>query len=525
MNKNTGLTTNSFQYMPFLQTHPARLAGIATLFQLNPPNPQQARVLEIGCASGGNLIPLALYYPQMRITGIDNRHALIEEGTNLIKRLGLENIRLTQLNLSEIEQPIGLFDYIICHGLYSCLPVEEQAIILQICRENLAENGVAYISYHTYPGWKTHELVRDAMQFHTRHFHTLAEKLPQGLAMLELMKSANPSDSTYYQLLDSSYQQLQVEDNPYLQATYFDVQQQPCYFQDFATKAAEHDLIYLGEANFAQMYAQHLNAQLHQQLNHLCENNQIILEQYLDFLNNRSFRQTLLCHKEQAANINRNSQDDSLLTLDYYSTFAVTTESASANPTEEHIFFTEDGHDITTHNATQYWTLKTLQRNQPNHINGKSLQRVVEKVADDFDVEIFFSLIKELLTHGILIPTLGLPKVKLNKAMPSFPKLPQKMLEYGLESGHLVSIYHTQANIYNDIVLQVIAPFFDGEHNLDKLSAELIKQVKTGEIVFKYNNSGEVIKEANDLAQAAREHCKNVIAILNKHGFFTSSSS
>ncbi|MFM8930594.1 MAG: hypothetical protein ACKOS8_01795, partial [Gemmataceae bacterium] len=49
----------------FIQTHPQRLAFIARLFGMNPTPPSNARVLELGCASGGNLIPLAIRYPGM----------------------------------------------------------------------------------------------------------------------------------------------------------------------------------------------------------------------------------------------------------------------------------------------------------------------------------------------------------------------------------------------------------------------------------------------------------------------------
>ena len=45
----------------FPQTHPDRLATIATLLGLEPAPPtEQFRVLEVGCGDGGNLLALAL---------------------------------------------------------------------------------------------------------------------------------------------------------------------------------------------------------------------------------------------------------------------------------------------------------------------------------------------------------------------------------------------------------------------------------------------------------------------------------
>src|SRR5690349_17016000 len=55
----------------FPQTHPDRLATIATLFGMRPALPQGCRVLELGCASGGNLIPMAWAMPESTFVGVD----------------------------------------------------------------------------------------------------------------------------------------------------------------------------------------------------------------------------------------------------------------------------------------------------------------------------------------------------------------------------------------------------------------------------------------------------------------------
>ena len=44
---------------PFPQTHPDRLAVLGWLFALEPPTLENCRELELGCAAGGNLIPMA----------------------------------------------------------------------------------------------------------------------------------------------------------------------------------------------------------------------------------------------------------------------------------------------------------------------------------------------------------------------------------------------------------------------------------------------------------------------------------
>ena len=48
-----------YESIAFPETHPDHLAVLGGLLGLATPNPATARVLELGCASGGNLIPLA----------------------------------------------------------------------------------------------------------------------------------------------------------------------------------------------------------------------------------------------------------------------------------------------------------------------------------------------------------------------------------------------------------------------------------------------------------------------------------
>ena len=77
---------------PFAQAHPDRLATIAILFGLRPPPVQRCRVLELGCASGGNLIPMAEQLPEGQFLGIDLSARQIADGQQVVQQLGLTKI-------------------------------------------------------------------------------------------------------------------------------------------------------------------------------------------------------------------------------------------------------------------------------------------------------------------------------------------------------------------------------------------------------------------------------------------------
>ena len=69
--------------MPFPYTHPDHLAVVATLLGLSPARADRCRVLELGCASGGNLIPVAYTYPDSTFLGIDLSGEQIRRGEEL----------------------------------------------------------------------------------------------------------------------------------------------------------------------------------------------------------------------------------------------------------------------------------------------------------------------------------------------------------------------------------------------------------------------------------------------------------
>src|SRR5262245_38797580 len=74
---------------PFTQTHPDRLATLGRLFGLAPTPLTRCRVLELGCASGGNLIPMAFHLPGSEFVGVDLSRRQVEMGRKAIQDLGL----------------------------------------------------------------------------------------------------------------------------------------------------------------------------------------------------------------------------------------------------------------------------------------------------------------------------------------------------------------------------------------------------------------------------------------------------
>src|ERR1041385_112988 len=132
---------------------------------MNPAPVAACRVLEIGCGDGGNLIPMAYFLPECRLVGIDLAGAAIADGNRVVKDLKLRNIELREDDLRDLPQDAGEFDYIIAHGLHSWIPVDVRDRLMELGRSLLAPQGIVFLSYNTWPGSHTRQILREMMLY------------------------------------------------------------------------------------------------------------------------------------------------------------------------------------------------------------------------------------------------------------------------------------------------------------------------------------------------------------------------
>ena len=282
----------------FPQTHPDRLATMATLFGMKPAPVEHCRVLELGCGDGGNLIPMAFGLLQSQFVGIDLAARPIAKGQALVEALGLANIRLLQLDVMDVMPDLGVFDYLIAHGLYSWVPPSVQDKILALCQAHLAPQGVAFVSYNIYPGYHVQGMVRDLMRFHVRTLADPEERITQALAFLGFMAESQEEPDTYRTLLKQRLEDLLERPRNSLYHDELAEINLPVYFHEFVERAGRHGLQFLSEATFSTMQDRAFPDRVREVLVALAQGDILLKEQYLDFLKCRKFRQTLLCHQD-----------------------------------------------------------------------------------------------------------------------------------------------------------------------------------------------------------------------------------
>lgn len=289
-----------YESMPFVETHPDRLAAVAALFGMQPPPVERCRVLELGCASGGNLIPMAVGLPESRFVGIDLSPRQVEDGRRIVQELRLDNIDLRALSILDVGPDLGEFDYLVCHGVYSWVPPPVQDKILDVIANHLTPNGVALVSYNTYPGWHPRRMVRELMTYHVRGSTDLLTRVRQARAFLDFLARSAVADgsSNYPATLKGAAEALREKSDSYLLHEYLEEVNEPLYFHQFIERIRTRGLQYLGDARPSMMVPNQLPREVCQALNQI-SGNLVQLEQNLDFLHNRAFRRSLLVHPQQ----------------------------------------------------------------------------------------------------------------------------------------------------------------------------------------------------------------------------------
>lgn len=287
-----------YESFPFAVTHPDRLHVLGRLCGLEPAPVETCRVLELGCAAGGNLIPLAADLPGGRFLGVDASPRQVEDGKKVIAAAGLENVELRVADILQLDPAaLGTFDHVVCHGVYSWVPHPVQEKILSLARACLAPQGVAYVSYNVLPGWRMRGMIRDMCRWHARQFDDPKVQVEQARRLLDFLFRRTSHETTAYSyVLRQELDVLRRCTDAYLFHEHLETVNEPLYLHQFVDRAAAAGLRYVGEASLGET-----EATLFPELGDegRGEPAMVQAEQYRDFVRNRLFRTSILCHRER----------------------------------------------------------------------------------------------------------------------------------------------------------------------------------------------------------------------------------
>ena len=306
MDKNSKIEKSydelTYKSVAFAQSSPYKLEACATLLGINPPPCKNAKVLEIGCSFGGNLIPFAVNNENARVVGIDLSGEQIRRGKEIVKEIGLSNLELIHGDICEFKSD-EKFDYIIAHGVFSWVPDFVKDAILRVVRENLSQNGVAFISYNVYPGWKIKDVVRDLMLLAAKDQNSTEERLKAAKEALLIFKEILlAKDNEIYEkqiplkVLLFWIDNILSKSDFYVAHEFLEEINDPFYFKDFNAMLVKNELAYLCECGLEDILAPNIGMELADSYKDKKFKDRIDLEQFIDIVSNRVFRQSLIVH-------------------------------------------------------------------------------------------------------------------------------------------------------------------------------------------------------------------------------------
>jgi methyltransferase-like protein len=470
-------TLDSYDEIPYdavsvTDTHPDRLHVLGQLFGLPAAPPGRCRILELGCADGANLTPMAFYLPNSRFVGVDLSRVQVESGQALIRDAGLPNIELRHADVMALDASLGQFDYIIAHGLFSWVPRPVQDRMLALCGELLAPNGIAYISYNVLPGWRGRSMLRDMLLHHCRNTTSPRERLATAEQFLNEAAGVWAGlDAPAIGWLRQEVEQLRDASRSYLFHEYLEDTNTPVLFTEFAQRAAQGGLRYLCETDVYSMVPSALGeraARLLERIDDLIEQ-----EQYNDFLRARPFRRTLLCRA--AAPLSRDIELETLASFGV-SAQLVCEETPDFDTPRAQDYRGASGKRFTvTHPITRH-ALRALERAHPNALAVDDLVAGFRATRPDADAGAQrHTLLAELFS------LFSLRAIHFTPRRESFPnEISERPRAHALARlqalrGHATSVRHTDVDL--DPLSAFLLHHLDGTRSHPELTDLLMAQI------------------------------------------------
>ena len=159
--------------------------------------------------------------------------------------------------------------------------------------------------------------MRDALGLHVGPHGSLRERVARAREMLSFLEQNTPAETTWGSIFRAEAANLRMADNSYIGHEFLVDCNEPCSFSEFMASAGGRGLAYLGEAGLSTMMPENMNPAAAPLLRALAGDNQVSLEQHMDIFTGRTFRQTLLIHKEREGKCVRTVTPDALQDLHF----------------------------------------------------------------------------------------------------------------------------------------------------------------------------------------------------------------
>lgn len=252
-------------------------------------------MLELGCAHGVNLAPMAFHLPDGRFVGVDLSESQIARGRARYASLGMANFELVAVNVQSLDLRGEQFDYIVAHRLYSWVPSEVRDSILRVIRDHLAPNGIAYVSFNAMPAWGVRGAVRAALvelvslDLEPRARVAAARRALEALGQVDALPGTAEGA-----LLQEEFRALKAKPDAYLLHEYLSPHCEAFYLRQVVADASRHALGWVTDVADSGLDRDSAEA-LRRSVDAMVSST-VAREQIADVLTFRQFRASLFAH-------------------------------------------------------------------------------------------------------------------------------------------------------------------------------------------------------------------------------------
>ena len=505
MTKKNDFAYDELAYPSFVhsQTHPDRLATVATLLGLKPQTAENCRVLELGCGDGTNSIAFAGSLPESEFVGIDLSENQIGYGNSIKESIGLKNLKLIQADILDLSRDeLGEFDYIIAHGVYSWTPEIVRDKVLALCREMLSEQGIAFVSYNTLPGYHLRQMARDIAVYHTRSIKDARQKVDEAIGFLDFLTNTGGKPEIYQNTLAHELSDITTSHRNVIFHDILEQTNTPVYFYQFITHAEKHDLRFLSEIEYFTKKDTSYNSTIREFLQAFGDD-VTRREQYIDFFINRRFRQTLLCRKE--IEVSTEPKVEFLQNLRIGADVRAKSEQCNFEPKMSEIFIGKQDTQFEIDHSLTKAALVHLGEIYPHSINFAELaEKACKKTGIEFsenDERILGEVLMQIYTVGLVNFCVHEP---VYADQPGEKPLVGKFIKWQIENGFaaITNLRFENIRIENEFARKLLV-LFDGTRTRE----DVLQKLKTE---TEFENEAEKHEFVRNLPDLLKEHIQKL---------------
>ena len=338
------------------------------------------------------------------------------------------------------------------------------------------------------------DMVREMMQYRVRDISDPSEIVVKAKELIDVMAGLKYEDNRAYGAFLNTYRSSLVKkldqwegggDSLLLHDELSEVND-PVYFHEFAEHAGKHGLQYLSEVDLYQISPARYPKETVTALGQMAKDS-IDFEQYIDFLQHRTFRKSLICHRE--APVTRRLRPESLDSL-YLSSYA---ESVAKSPDVKGAtieqFKGKDGAIFSTDQPLSKAALLYLSKNAPNVISFEELVTATTTQIGIAGEKKLSREVRALAANMLQAYSYSESLVQLHVYRPSFvtqiserPQVSPVARWQAARSSMVTSMRYervTLERISRQIFIQL-----DGKHDREDILDHLLKLFEDGTIVF-----------------------------------------